>query len=508
MTRLGKHINELRRKAQDRSLATRAKNLVKKWRKLLVNSEAAPAAPAVLAAPADCPSQQAQGEKFNGHGKPLAAAPIHLPPHVLRETENHQHHPHSSSPRLSPALTTATATVRSPAAATATTVPPSSSVPSSASTSPGLSASRPATPAHGNNGAGSRPSSRPVSPYSNALSGGGESAVPKTNAANKRLRKFDSTADVVEPPSKRPHLSNGCGRVSPPSDGENTRDSFVSVGSACDTTNVPPPSTAGVPPASTSRPPSTTTSPQRVSTPSLSPAMVISRRKTRRSMERGPDVLEQQLLSVRKGAGKARTTQEIMEALRSHSPGLPPTSKIGNGVNDGGDGLVDRETKAELMSRFFESQQEGSVTAVTSGNTSSMVSPAASSSAEPTGPDEGSLHQAAAPEKPELPASVESVMAALPIISASEVMAEWDLGSDHEEQEEEEEDVEMDGLIPVKKPEVEVTDEMVSKLHEKPMENFNGNFDHAGEFKEWHEMLTKETAGGELLHVLPYSVIE
>ena len=34
-TRLGKHINELRRKSSDKLLANRAKNLVKKWRTLL-----------------------------------------------------------------------------------------------------------------------------------------------------------------------------------------------------------------------------------------------------------------------------------------------------------------------------------------------------------------------------------------------------------------------------------------------------------------------------------------
>merc|ERR1712013_469415 len=34
-TRLGKHINELRRKAEDKALASRAKNLIKKWKSLL-----------------------------------------------------------------------------------------------------------------------------------------------------------------------------------------------------------------------------------------------------------------------------------------------------------------------------------------------------------------------------------------------------------------------------------------------------------------------------------------
>jgi hypothetical protein len=35
---LGKYINDLRRKTSDRHLASRAKNLVKKWRQLLVAS--------------------------------------------------------------------------------------------------------------------------------------------------------------------------------------------------------------------------------------------------------------------------------------------------------------------------------------------------------------------------------------------------------------------------------------------------------------------------------------
>ncbi|QQP38911.1 Putative LOC100879604, partial [Caligus rogercresseyi] len=47
-TRLGKHINELRRKAQDKLLANRAKSLVKKWRQLLVVQVSVPAAAPAL----------------------------------------------------------------------------------------------------------------------------------------------------------------------------------------------------------------------------------------------------------------------------------------------------------------------------------------------------------------------------------------------------------------------------------------------------------------------------
>ena len=54
---------------------------------------------------------------------------------------------------------------------------------------------------------------------------------------------------------------------------------------------------------------------------------------------------------------------------------------------------------------------------------------------------------------------------------------------------------------------MEVTPELVGRLHSTPMENFNGNTDHRGEFREWNEVVSKETTEGELLYVLPYSVI-
>jgi len=62
-------------------------------------------------------------------------------------------------------------------------------------------------------------------------------------------------------------------------------------------------------------------------------------------------------------------------------------------------------------------------------------------------------------------------------------------------------------LIPVKKQEIEITDEMVNKYNEQ-LENINGNYGHDGEFKEWHEVVSKPSAEGDLLHILPYSVID
>ena len=60
-TRLGKHVNELRRKAQDRYLASRAKNLVKKWRQLLVTPAAAAAAASGAASAAATDSSASGG---------------------------------------------------------------------------------------------------------------------------------------------------------------------------------------------------------------------------------------------------------------------------------------------------------------------------------------------------------------------------------------------------------------------------------------------------------------
>ena len=42
-TRLGKHVNELRRKTTDPTLARRAKVLVKRWRDLVIPAVASPA---------------------------------------------------------------------------------------------------------------------------------------------------------------------------------------------------------------------------------------------------------------------------------------------------------------------------------------------------------------------------------------------------------------------------------------------------------------------------------
>ena len=222
------------------------------------------------------------------------------------------------------------------------------------------------------------------------------------------------------------------------------------------------------------------------------------------------------MMSARKG--KVRTTQEIVKelSLRSHSPGLR-----GSGVGGAGDAAASHggggngshlasETKTELMNRFFDSQhgqEQQSDYPVISPPLSEVPSPSSNVSAGEADPAlnqrvNGSHLRQHHQSDNVNDVAVEDILSSLPVIDADDVRAEW------EEVEDDDDDDDVDGLIPVKRPEVEVTEDLVSRLNHEPMENFNGNFNHEGDFKEWHEVVSKETKGGELLYVLPYSVIE
>ena len=97
--------------------------------------------------------------------------------------------------------------------------------------------------------------------------------------------------------------------------------------------------------------------------------------------------------------------------------------------------------------------------------------------------------------------SVEDILAQLPPIDSASILAE--MNSEIIEETE-------DGLIPVKHEELStsVKAAMVEELHSGQHESVNGNFNHDGTFKEWHEVVTKETLHGDLLYILPYSVID
>ena len=181
-TRLGKHINELRRKASDKGLASRAKSLVKKWRELLIADNSGTTTPISTAGQVKdvkTVASSAVQKLTNGHHHYNSQPSSRLTSPAV-----------SSSSRLSPGLQQNSNNryfrfhdfffIFYRNLSKFSRHPPSSSMPSSASSSPGLS--RPTTPTNHHH------TSRPVSP------------VSKTNVANKRLRKDEETE---LPPAKK-----------------------------------------------------------------------------------------------------------------------------------------------------------------------------------------------------------------------------------------------------------------------------------------------------------------
>jgi len=61
-------------------------------------------------------------------------------------------------------------------------------------------------------------------------------------------------------------------------------------------------------------------------------------------------------------------------------------------------------------------------------------------------------------------------------------------------------------IIPV--PLREVDESEVERLHSEQIESLNGNKDKDGQFREWQETVTMESITGDLLHILPYTIID
>lgn len=205
------------------------------------------------------------------------------------------------------------------------------------------------------------------------------------------------------------------------------------------------------------------------------------------------NILNRQMLMATK-AGKVRTTQELVQNLgiESRATSVSPTSCVTD--------LVPNENKTELMNRFFSSQREVTVGEAASVEQSTGDEGATSSEATP------SVGLSRNPSRVTTPVvtgsdSVFDILSQLPPIDPVAVLAEWEA-----EQQEEEEEAE--GLIPVYKERVEVTQQLIEDLNTGQLEHVGGITDHQGEFKEWHELVSLESKDGELLHILPYSVID
>merc|ERR1711971_213548 len=177
-----------------------------------------------------------------------------------------------------------------------------------------------------------------------------------------------------------------------------------------------------------------------------------------------PDILNQQMAkALQAGRGRVRTTQELVQNLGIDSRAASISPPNCRPVTD----LVPSTAASELT-----------------------VGSSEVTSAEPSrGPT------------PQAVETVEDLMAKLPPIDPSAVLEEW-------RQQEAEEEEEVEGLIPVLRPRTELTQQLIEDLNNGQLEHIGGIKDHEGEFKEWHQMTSLVSKDGELLHILPYSVID
>lgn len=501
-TRLGKHINDLRRKTSDKLLANRTKSLVKKWRALL--SDTGPP-------PGGGNHNNNSLAATNGNTAARLNAPVAVvSPELPRSNNMSPGLPlrNNISPGLrsniSPGLrSTISPGMRSNISPGLPMRPGSISTLSggirSARASPSLSRSAtprvsPATVTISSSGSSpnnSRPTSpqpvfRPINPPSTSLPNSRspspdieiiEEVVKTPRLVAKRMRRDDSDIQLLD--SKRQKLDFG--HQTP---GLNGFD-----GTACDG-----------------------------AVPTSDKAGLGNRPKLNNTPRDKQNILNKQI-SMAKRSGKVKTTMELIENLGIEPdqdaaavvggppPSLPhhhPTVK----------NLVPDENKEELMNRFFQSQtaapgeqqEEDDEEDDDDDSAVEIISrpgTAASSSTNSGGAASqmSSRVNTPAPPPPAARQTVEEVLAQLEPIDPAAILAEW-------EARQEEEEVEIEGLIPVFKPKKEITEELIKDLNEGQLEHIGGVRDHNGEFKEWHEMVSKETLSGEMLHILPYSVID
>merc|ERR1712051_1063609 len=301
----------------------------------------------------------------------------------------------------------------------------SSSMPSSASSSPGLS--RPTTPNHHHNHQNhhSNHNSRPVSP-----------AVPKTNAANKRLRKEmletdgpdeDSIVNVTDlstntssPAAKKAKTSSKKPTLSPPMNHliNGSSSSVIKSNNKpnCDTASNG--HTTQIPVLEDDKASERVRGMSNIedqTTPKK--ALQIPKVSRKKAMEQEREhLLEQKVLSARRQASKVKTTQELVQelALRSSTPTGPVKTSSGSSH------LVN-ETKTELMNRFFESQNGN-------GNNqhSDVLSPPLSDGPpSPTLVKSGqNMAKNATNDSNNKVQSVEDILAQLPPIDTAAILAE------------------------------------------------------------------------------------
>ncbi|XP_076180297.1 mediator complex subunit 26 [Ptiloglossa arizonensis] len=491
ITRLGKHINELRRKTSNDALAKRAKDLVRRWRDMVLPTAHSTPQPT----PADTAPPALNGAKPHSPAlrcfKPQSPALRGLKPQspLLRDT--------TALRVLSPAL----------------------SVHSDHSHSPNASSNKQSITVTSNH----KTSSDVTSMLGSSSQNHTTEAVPRTHSSNKRLRKDDFNdqhncqhhdSDLITESElfvKKQRLNgeNISGnlnlQVPSPTFKERISDHFVE--SSTD--------------------------------PDDSGPKKRGRKKGSKSMKKQPileDRVKEKLASISRNP-KLKTTQELLADLRArgtnssiNSSALPSQNVESPSVDD-----ILRSSN-EQVSKFLRCTQNNLSHRNTVSETlpESRLKPTENCHDTPSKCQElGVVYKEKSVtnyQKNQLQVSqdltVEEILAKLPPLDPSSI----DWGESETESTEDQSNTEY--------PPRQITTEDIERLHTQCVEGLNGNFqpklssltlnekseEKGGmsemngvinvysqpdeEFREWHQMLSRPSYSGQILHILPYVIID
>lgn len=525
-TRLGRHINNIRRKTSHQELKRRLKDLVRKWRREVLADE-------VNGAPGSGPGPggTARGSG-NGHSQPNSPSSLpssgntspgvsapSTPSTLVQRTR-------TASPTLTTAHSSRPLKPVSPALFRGRILSPGLS-PALASVSPAITPplaipnrprSRPQSPSVTPGGV-RQPSRADASSYAPSAEN-----VAKTNTANKRLRKEDEDSSDI-PVAKRPrnNVTNGFD--------EDSRDSFSSiVSNEC----------AKVTSAS-----SECSKSRRIANINAA----LKRKSTvpdTHNATSTTDQLQQKMaaIPVSTKASKVKTTSQIVAELaerKGDSKLAERASKLEEqhvrelaspggtlGMGRASDSATVTRNKMDHLQRYLSSQSGPAFDEYSGGgdddrDSFSSETEARQSTTPPVSPPPGPPHiplPVTAPSNLDLLGvmngeTAEEILSRLPPIDPATVV--WDDPEDQAEAQDQEgrsgdeqesgsesEDeterlVRRSKKVPVKK---------VDCLHTSNLDCQNGNFDVDGKFREWHEVLVRKGYQDDPLIVLPYVITD
>lgn len=311
-------------------------------------------------------------------------------------------------------------------------------------------------------------------------------AVPKTHAANKRLRK-ETLSPTEKPAVKKPRLNGSTFR---PEVGECSRDSSDRASDGCEIISVVT--------KADQRPPETRKKGRKKGSKNRSSlGNEISQTKS------SDDIVKEKIASIGR-IPRVKTTQELLADLKSKTDGTLPTetqSNLANCYLPGSDELTRNKTEhiAKFLRSQSELQNEDSIDSVKPSNEELRPCTDSIPSQSTMGPAQSSCNSSTVPPSPApeetAERTVEDILARLPPLDVDAI--QWD-----------------DSQSPPSSPPPAPppTEEDVLRLHNEHVECLNGCADHSGKsdvgFSEWHEVVSRTSYNGELLHILPYVVID